>query len=80
MTPRVRPFARTVHVIASVGCLGAVVGFLEAIGFAIDGDNLGVVDKTIDQRDHTSGVGEYLTPFSEWSVGCDQRAFVLIAP
>ncbi|MFC4949286.1 DUF2269 domain-containing protein [Pseudonocardia sp. GCM10023141] len=28
MTPRLRQFARTVHVVASVGWLGAVVGFL----------------------------------------------------
>jgi hypothetical protein len=48
--------------------LGAVVGFFEAIGLTLDGDDLGIVDKTVDQRDDTGGIGEYLAPFGEGAV------------
>ena len=41
--------------------------------------DLGVVDKTINQRDDTGGIGEYLAPFGEGAVCGDQRALVLIA-
>jgi hypothetical protein len=60
--------------------LGAVVGFLETIGFAVDSDDLGIVDKTVDQRDHAGGVWEDLAPFGKWAVTGDQRAFVLMTP
>ena len=46
------------------GAGGSVVrygrGFLEAIGFAFDGDDFGVVQETVDQRDDAGGVGEHL--------------------
>ena len=59
--------------------LGAVVGFLDPIGFAFDGDDLGVVHQTVDQRDDTGGVGEHLAPLGERAIGGDHGAFVLIA-
>src|ERR1700690_2713169 len=59
---------------------GALLCLLEAIGFAIDGDDFGVVDETINQRDDACGVGEYLAPLGERAVGGDQRARALIAP
>ena len=59
--------------------LGALAGFLEAIGFALDGDDLGVVDQPIDQGDDTGGVGEDLVPLAERSVGGDEDGFFLVA-
>jgi hypothetical protein len=58
---------------------GALAGFLEAIGFALDGDNLGVVDQPIDQGDDTGGVGKDLVPLAERSVGGDEDGFFLVA-
>ena len=34
---------------AGVALFGAVASFLEAVGFAFDGDNLGVVHETVNQ-------------------------------
>ena len=48
--------------------LGALTRFLEAVGFAVDGQDFGVVDEAIDERDDTGGVGEDFAPFSERSV------------
>jgi hypothetical protein len=31
--------------------LGAVMSFFEAIGVTFDGDDLGIVDEAVDQRD-----------------------------
>jgi hypothetical protein len=44
------------------------VGFLEAVGFPIDGEDLGVVDEPVDQGDDAGGVWEDLAPFGEWSI------------
>src|SRR5208337_905476 len=67
---------------AALACprLGAVAGFLEPIGFALDGDDLGVVHQAVDQRDDAGGVRKDFVPFSKRTVGGDQRAFVLVAP
>ena len=59
--------------------LGALAGFLEAIGFALDGDDLGVVDQPIDQGDDSGGVGKDLVPLAERSVGGDEDGFFLVA-
>ncbi len=59
--------------------LGAFLGLLEAVGFALDGDDLGVVDEAVDQGDDAGGVGEDLVPFGEGAVGGDQGAFGLVA-
>jgi hypothetical protein len=37
--------------------VGSFVRLLEAVGFAFDGEDLGVVDEAIDQGDHAGGVG-----------------------
>jgi hypothetical protein len=36
--------------------LGTAAGFPEPIGFALDGDDLGVVHQAVDQRHNTGGV------------------------
>jgi hypothetical protein len=38
--------------------LGAFPGFFGAVGFALDGDDLGVVHQPVDHGDHAGGVGE----------------------
>ena len=55
---------------AALACpgIGAVAGFLEPIGFAFDGDDLGVVYQAIDQRHNTGGVRKDFVPFAERSV------------
>src|SRR5271165_6585991 len=60
--------------------LGAVMSFLEAIGVAFDGDDLGIVNEAADQGDDARGVGKHLAPFGERPIGGDQRALALIAP
>ena len=45
--------------------LGALRGFFGAIGFAFDGDHLGIVYEPVDRRDDASGVGEDLAPFGK---------------
>jgi hypothetical protein len=57
---------------------GSFLGLLEAIGFAIDGEDLGVVDQAIDQGDDAGGVWKDLAPFGEGPVGGDDRAVVLV--
>jgi hypothetical protein len=53
-----------------VGTLvGSFLGLLEAIGFALDGEDLGVVDQAIDQGDDAGGVWKDLAPFGEGPVG-----------
>jgi hypothetical protein len=59
--------------------LGTVVGFLEATGLALDGDELGIMDKTVDQRDAACGVGETRRAIRRTGGSGDQRARVQIA-
>ena len=56
---------------------GAFARFLQTIGLAFDGDDLGVVDQAIDERDHASSVGKDLAPLGERSVGGHQGAGLL---
>ena len=56
------------------------MGLLEAVGLAVDGDDLGIVHQAIDQRDDAGGVGEHLAPLGEWPVGGDDGAVFLITP
>src|ERR1700674_4548275 len=49
-----------------------------SIGFALDGEDLGVVDQAIDQGDDAGGVWKDLAPFGEGPVGGDDRAVVLV--
>ena len=44
---------------------GALLGFLEAIAVAGEGEDLGAVHEPIDERDDAGGVGEDLIPFAE---------------
>ncbi len=50
---------------------GALVGFLEAGGIPFDGDDLAVVDETVDQADDAGGVREDLRPLREGFIGGD---------
>jgi len=54
-------------------------GLLEAIGLALDGDDLRVVDEAVDQGDDTGGVGEDLAPFGKRAVGGDEGGLGLVA-
>ena len=58
--------------------LGSFLSLLEAIGFGLDGEDLGVVDQAIDQGDDAGGVWKDLAPFGEGPVGGDDRAVVLV--
>ena len=58
--------------------VGSFLGLLEAIGFALDGEDLGVVDQAIDQGDDAGGIWKDLAPFGEGPVGGDDRAVVLV--
>ena len=56
--------------------VGSFLGLLEAIGFGLDGEDLGVVDQAIDQGDDAGGIWKDLAPFGEGPVGGDDRAVV----
>jgi len=45
--------------------LGAFLRLLEAIGFALNGQDFGVVDEAVDQGDNAGSIGEDLVPFCE---------------
>src|SRR6516225_4629806 len=57
---------------------GSFTSLLEAIGFALDGDDLSVVDQAIDKGNDARGIGKYLAPFGEWPIGGDKRAVLLV--
>jgi hypothetical protein len=48
--------------------LAAFLGLLEAVGLALDSDDLGVVDEAVDQGDDAGGIGEDLAPFGEGAI------------
>jgi hypothetical protein len=54
--------------VGAFGCL------FEAIGFAVNCDDLGVVDKAIDQGSDAGCGGEDLSPFGERAIGGHQGA------
>jgi len=58
---------------------GAFLGFLEAVGLAVEDDDFGVVHQPVDHGDDAGGIGEDLAPLGEGSVGGDEGAFVLVA-
>lgn len=58
---------------------GALFGFLEAVGLALDGDDFGLVQEAIDEGDDAGGVGEDLVPLGEGAVGGDDGAPELVA-
>ena len=59
--------------------LSAFLSLLKAIGLALDGDDLGVMDEAIDQGDDTGGAGEDLVPFGERFIGRDQCGFFFVS-
>ena len=48
--------------------LAALLGLLEAVGLALDLNDLGVVYEAVDEGDDAGGIGEDLAPFGEWAV------------
>ncbi len=56
-----------------------LLGLLESIGFALDGDNLRVVYQPIHQGDHAGDVGKDLTPLLEGAIGRDEGRALFIA-
>src|SRR3954447_10528770 len=59
--------------------LGALASLLGAIGLALNGDDLGVVEQTVDQGDDAGGAGKGLAPFGERAAGGDDSAALLVA-
>ena len=57
---------------------GAFGCLFEAVGVAVDCDDLGVVDKTIDQGGDAGRGGKDVAPFGERTIGRHQGAFVLV--
>jgi len=49
--------------------LGAFGCLFEAVGFAVDCDDLGVVDEAIDEGGDAGCGGEDIAPFGEWTIG-----------
>jgi hypothetical protein len=63
--------------------VGSFLGLLEAIGFAFDGEDLGVVDQAIDQGDNAGGIWKDLAPFGKGPVGGEPSGLAdlpLVAP
>lgn len=50
-----------------------------AIGLALDRNDLGMMNQTVDERDHASGIGKHLRPFTERLIRGYQRALLLVA-
>lgn len=50
-----------------------------APGFALEGDDLGVMHQAVDERDHAGGIGEHLGPLGEGLVGGDEGALFFMA-
>src|SRR5215471_19483858 len=59
--------------------LGAFASLFNTIGIALDGDNLGVVEQTIDKGDNAGSVGEDFTPLAESAIRCHQCTGLLVA-
>ena len=59
----------------------AFLRFFDAIRVTFNGNELAVMHQSIDQGDHTAGVGEDLGPFGKGLVGReDDGAFVIVTP
>jgi hypothetical protein len=52
--------------------VGSFLGLLEAIGFALDGEHLGVVDQAVDQGDDAGGIWKDLASCN-WKTGTTER-------
>lgn len=55
-----------------------VLGLLEAVGLALDLDDLGAVTEAIDEGDDAGGAGEDAAPVAEGAVGGDDRGELLV--
>ena len=55
------------------------LGLLEAVGVALDGDDLGVVEQAVDEGNDAGGTGEDLAPFGEGAVGGNQGGLLFVA-
>jgi hypothetical protein len=58
--------------------VGAVLGLLEAIAFAVDGCEFGPVQEAIDESDDAGGVGEGVLPLDEGLVGGEDDRAVFV--
>src|SRR5205085_3344264 len=56
-----------------------LLGFLESVGLAVELNDLGMVDESIDECDHAGGAGEHFVPLGEGFVGGDQDRLATIA-
>ena len=63
-----------------LGLLGStLLGFLEAIALSFKWNDLGSVDKAVDQGDHAGCVGKHLVPFGKRLIGSEHDWSVLIS-
>lgn len=49
--------------------VGVSFSLMHAIRIAINGQDLGVMHKTINDRDNARDVGKDFTPFTKWTIG-----------
>src|SRR3954468_15845743 len=47
----------------------ALLGFFEPVGIGLNGDDLGIMDEAVDQRDDAGGGGKDLVPLGEGAIG-----------
>ena len=63
-----------------VGCGDAAeVSVTESVAVAFEGDNVGVVDESVDHGGCDDVVAEHLSPAAELLVGGDDQAGVFVA-
>src|SRR5688572_24634314 len=62
-----------------LGRAGAEVVVLEAVGIALEREDLGVVDESVDHRSGGGVVAEDFAPGREWLVAGDDQARALVA-
>src|ERR1700723_1824656 len=62
-----------------LGGAASEVAVLEAVAVALEGEDLGVVDESVDHRDSDGVVAEDLAPRGEWLVGGDDQARAFVA-
>ena len=53
--------------------------FLQAVGFAVEFDDLTAMDEAVDDSDHAGGVGENLAPLGKRFIGGDDGGALLVA-
>ena len=50
-----------------------LLGLSESIAFAVELDDFGAMDESVDEGDDTGGGGEHVAPFGEGFIGRDEN-------